>query len=310
MYKHNQLNIMIFYGGIFHALSTNDNDINNKTILRDNMTESVLTSKSAVAFNANKFLTNSVKAWFLIAVAGQWIFAMYVASFYGGATLSGNIAHWNTVMPHGYVEGDFMGNLAVGVHLLLAFIVLVGGPLQLIPQIRSNAPKFHRINGRMYILTAMILSIGGLFMVWTRGTVGAEIGKYSISLNALLIMTFAALAVFYAIKRNIKVHRRWAIRLFLVMGGVWFFRIGLMLWLMIHQAPVGFDPKTFTGPFLTFLGFAQYLVPLLFAQLYFIAQDSKNKHFKTVIGIVIIVLTLATLGGIIAASMGMWLPRL
>jgi hypothetical protein len=274
------------------------------------MTESVLTGRATVAFNANKFLTNSAKAWFLIAVAGQLIFAIYVALFYGGATLSGNIAHWNKVMPHGYIEGDFIGNLAVGVHLLLALVVLVGGPLQIIPQIRNKFPIFHRINGRVYIFTAMVLSLGGLFMVWTRGTIGAEIGKYSISLNALLIMTFAALAVFYAIKRNIKVHRRWAIRLFLVMGGVWFFRVGLMLWLMIHQAPVGFDPKTFSGPFLTFLGFAQYCVPLLFAQLYFNAQESKNNQFKTITAGVIIILTLATLGGIIAASMGMWFPRI
>jgi len=274
------------------------------------MTESVLTSKPTVAFNANKFLTNSANAWFFIAVTGQWIFAIYVASFYGGATLSGDIAHWNKVMPHGYVEGDIIGNIAVGLHLLLALVVLVGGPLQLIPQIRSKAPKFHRVNGRVYVFTAMILSLGGLFMVWTRGTVGAEIGKYSISLNAILIMIFAALAVFYAMKKNIKVHRRWAIRLFLVMGGVWFFRVGLMLWLMIHQAPVGFDPKTFSGPFLTFLGFAQYCVPLAFAQLYFSAQESKNNQFKAVTAMVIIILTLATLGGIIAASMGMWLPRL
>jgi len=274
------------------------------------MTESLLTTKPITAFNSNNFLNHSATTWFLIAATGQWIFAIYVASFYGGATLSGNIAHWNKVMPHGYVEGDVLGNIAVGIHLLLALVVLVGGPLQFIPQIRNKAPKLHRTNGRVYIFTAMILSLGGLFMVWTRGTVGAEIGKYSISLNALLIMLFAALTVYYAIKRNINVHRRWAIRLFLVMGGVWFFRVGLMLWLMIHQTPVGFDPKTFSGPFLTFLGFAQYCVPLAFAQLYFSAQDSKSNQFKMITAVVIIILTLATLGGIIAASMGMWLPRL
>ncbi|GAA6205812.1 DUF2306 domain-containing protein [Thalassotalea sp. SU-HH00458] len=273
------------------------------------MTNSVLMSTETVSINANKWLTNSVKAWFITAVLGQWLFAAYVGLFYGGATLNGDISQWNEVMPHGYVEGDFVGNLAVGVHLLLAFIVLVAGPLQFIGQIRNNAPAFHRLLGRIYIFTAFILSIGGLYMVWTRGTVGAEIGKYSISINAILIMIFASLAVYNAIKRNIKVHRRWAIRLFLVMGGVWFFRISLMLWLMIHQAPVGFDPKTFTGPFLTFLGFAQYGVPLAFAQLYFYAQDSKSTVLKTITAIVVLLLTLATIGGILSATMGMWLPR-
>jgi uncharacterized membrane protein len=273
------------------------------------MINSVITSPETASFNANKLLINSVKAWFIIAVLGQWIFAAYVGLFYGGATLNGDISQWNQVMPHGYVDGDFVGNLAVGIHLLLAFIVLVAGPLQFIPQIRTKAPTFHRGLGRIYITTAFILSIGGLFMVWTRGIVGGDIGKYSISINALLIMAFASLAVYNAIKRKIKIHRRWAIRLFLVMGGVWFFRVGLMLWLMIHQAPVGFDPKTFTGPFLTFLNFAQYCLPLAFAQLYFYAQDSNNTKVKTLTSITIIILTFATLGGVIAASMGMWLPR-
>ncbi len=258
----------------------------------------------------NNWLSHSAKMWFVVTVLGQWIFASYVAIFYGGASLDGEFAKWNKVMPHGYIAGDTIGNIAVGVHLLLALVVLIGGPFQLIPQIRKSAPKFHRINGRMYILTALILSVGGLFMVWTRGVAGGEIGKYSISLNAILIIVFASLAVYFAIKRDIKTHRRWAIRLFIVMGGVWFFRIGLMLWLMIHQAPVGFDPKTFEGPFLTFLGFAQYLIPLAVAQLYFKACESNNNSNKIIMSVALILLTLAMAGGIFSASMGMWLPRI
>lgn len=258
----------------------------------------------------NNWLSHSAKMWFLVTVFGQWIFAFYVAMFYGGASFAGDFAKWNKVMPHGYIPGDTIGNIAVGMHLLLALVVLIGGPLQLIPQIRKLAPKFHRINGRIYILTALVLSVGGLFMVWTRGVAGGDIGKYSISLNAILIIVFACLAVYFAIKRDIKTHRRWAIRLFIVMGGVWFFRIGLMLWLMIHQAPVGFDPKTFEGPFLTFLGFAQYLIPLAVAQLYFKAAESKKNQNKIIMSVALTLLTVAMAGGIFSASMGMWLPRI
>ncbi|RTR27192.1 DUF2306 domain-containing protein [Shewanella atlantica] len=268
------------------------------------------TNQLASHSTSRDWLGHSAKLWFAVTVMGQWLFAAYVAIFYGGVTFSGDLAGWNKVMPHGYVAGDTIGNLAVGMHLFLALVVLIGGPLQLIPQIRSYAPKFHRFNGRIYILTAFILSLGGLFMVWTRGVAGGEIGKYSISLNAILIMMFAGMAVYHAIKRDIKTHRRWALRLFIAMGGVWFFRIGLMLWLMVHQAPVGFDPKTFEGPFLSFLGFAQYLIPLAVAQLYFAASDSKNPKYKLAISLGLVVLTLAMAGGIFAASMGMWLPRI
>ncbi|NMP31180.1 DUF2306 domain-containing protein [Thalassotalea sp. M1531] len=274
------------------------------------MAEVILNSQITTKLSAKALLSASTKFWFATTVVGQWIFASYVLVFYGGATFNGDIAQWNKVMPHGYVEGDLIGNLAVAVHLFLALIVLVGGPLQLIPTIRNKVPKFHRINGRVYILTAFILAIGGLFMVWTRGVAGADIGKYSISINALLILLFAFMAVKNAIARNIKVHLKWAIRLFLVMGGVWFFRVGLMLWLMIHQAPVGFDPKTFEGPFLTFLGFAQFIVPLIFAELYFKAAESTANGAKFMMATTMSILALMTIGGIVAATMSMWLPRM
>ncbi len=256
---------------------------------------------------SKNWLNYSAKLWFAVTVMGQWIFAAYVAIFYGRVTFSGDLTGWNMVMPHGYVAGDTIGNLAVGTHLFLAVVVLIGGPLQLIPQIRTYVPRFHRFNGRLYILTAIILSLSGLFMVWTRGVSGGDIGKYSISLNAILIILFTVLAVYNAMKRNIKTHRRWAIRLFITTGGVWSFRIGLMLWLMIHQAPVGFDPETFEGPFLSFLGFAQYLVPLAVAQLYFSASDSNNSICKTLMFLSLILISLAISCGIFAASMGMWL---
>ena len=256
---------------------------------------------------SKNWLSYSAILWFAVTVMGQWIFAAYVAIFYGRVTFSGDLTGWNMVMPHGYVAGDTIGNLAVGTHLVLAVVVLIGGPLQLIPQIRTYVPRFHRFNGRLYILTAIILSLSGLFMVWTRGVSGGDIGKYSISLNAILIILFTVLAVYNAMKRNIKTHRRWAIRLFITTGGVWSFRIGLMLWLMIHQAPVGFDPETFEGPFLSFLGFAQYLVPLAVAQLYFSASDSNNSICKTLMFLSLILISLAISCGIFAASMGMWL---
>ena len=47
------------------------------------------------------------------------------------------------------------------------------------------------------------------------------------------------------------VHRRWAIRLFLAVSGVWFFRVGLMFWIGANQGAVGFDPASFTGPALS-----------------------------------------------------------
>lgn len=255
-------------------------------------------------------LNVAVGLWFLIAVTGQLIFATYVAGFYGRATLQGDLAIWNKVMPHGYVPGDALGNLAVGLHLFFALLITVGGALQLTPQVRAYAPAFHRWNGRVYIVTAFAISLVGLFMVWTRGTVGGQLQHVAISLNAILIMAFAAMALRTARARKFGDHRRWALRLFLASSGVWFFRVGLMLWLVIHRAPVGFDPKTFQGPFLTFLSFAQYLLPLAVLQLYLHAQERGGPAGRYAMAALLVVLTLGMAGGIAAAALGMWLPRL
>jgi hypothetical protein len=59
----------------------------------------------------------------------------------------------------------------------------------------------------------------------------------------------------------------------MVVNGVWFFRVGLMLWLVLNNGPVGFDPKTFRGPFLDFWSFADYLLPLAVLEVYLRTQD-------------------------------------
>ncbi|MDZ4813131.1 MAG: DUF2306 domain-containing protein, partial [Pseudomonadota bacterium] len=172
------------------------------------------------------------------------------------------------------------------------------------------APTFHRWNGRVYLSSALVMSIGGLIMVWTRGSVGDMSQHIAISINALLIMVFTAMTLRHALARRIDLHRRWALRLYLAVSGVWFFRIGLMFWIVLNQGPVGFDAKTFQGPFLTFLAFAQYLLPLTVLQLYYLAQDRSGPRGRIVMAMGLVVLTLMTAVGIGAAAMIMWLPRL
>nr|WP_298925359.1 DUF2306 domain-containing protein [uncultured Allomuricauda sp.] len=258
----------------------------------------------------SKVLNASAQLWFIIAVLGMWIFAFYVASFYGGAAIDNDFMKWNRVLPHGYIEGESMGNLAVAIHLLFAVIVMVGGPIQFIPQLRKHAPSLHRWNGRFYISAAFIISLSGVYMVISKGTISGLIGDISVSINGILIMIFAYLAIRNAIKRKIDVHRRWALRLFLAMAGVWFFRIGLMFWLFVNKGPVGFDPETFRGPFLVFLGFGQYLIPLVILELYFLVQKKKTKTTQILMSAGLLMLTAITAVGIFAATMSMWLPRI
>lgn len=255
-------------------------------------------------------LRNAATSWCVVAVLGQLMMVVYVIGFYGGAALDGDLARWNKVLPHGFVAGDTLGNLGTGLHLLFTVLITVGGALQLMPAIRRIAPAFHRWNGRAYICSALVMSIGGLTMVTTRGSVGAMSQHIGISINALLIILCAAMTLRHARARRLDLHRRWALRLFLVVSGVWFFRIGLMLWIVANQGPVGFDPQTFRGPFLSFLAFAQYLIPLAVLQAYFLAQSARSEGPRIVMSFSLAALTLLTAGGIASATMLLWLPRL
>ena len=83
-----------------------------------------------------------------------------------------------------------------------------------------------------------------------------------------------------------------------------------MFWLFINNGPVGFDPETFQGPFLTFLGFAQYLLPLAILELYLRTQNRAGAPGRFAMTAGLLVVTVAMGVGIFVATMGMWLPRL
>jgi hypothetical protein len=270
-----------------------------------------MTSARVNAFPAaNAALKGSAALWFGVAATGQLIFAAYIALNYGRKALGGDFAAWSETLIHGIVAGDPIGNIAVGLHLLLALIITVGGPLQLIPAVRRRWPKFHRWNGRTYLVTAFIISLGGLYMVWTRGVLGPTINAVAISINALLIMSCAAMALRFALKREFERHRRWATRLFLVVGGVWFFRVGLMFWVLANGGkPVGIGSEL-DGPFAILLAFAQYVVPLGVYELYLRTQERAGAAGRVGMAAMLVVLSLATAVGVFGATVGMWLPKL
>lgn len=270
-------------------------------------------SRNATANRSRSLLALKLSAagWFLVTVLGQLIFAIYIYGFYGRAALNGNFQAWNKVLPHGYIPGDTLGNMVISVHLFFAAAITLAGATQLTPQLRAYAPRLHRWTGRGYLGAAVLMSVSGLIMVWTRGAVGDLSQHIAISLNALMILVSAGLALRYAMTRRIDLHRRWALRLFLAVSGVWFFRIGLMLWIVLNQGPAGFDPKTFTGPFLSALAFGVYvLVPWTLLELYFRAQTTRKAIAQFAMAGGLTTISLLMMSGVAAATMLMWLPRL
>ncbi|QFT55156.1 DUF2306 domain-containing protein [Microbulbifer sp. THAF38] len=275
------------------------------------MNDAVLSQTLLRPLNARRAVNLSVKTWFYVAAIGHAIFLTYIlAVFYPPIAESGLYGLKGLHLPTGFREGDTLGNLASVSHVLLAVIVIGGGPLQLIPSVRRYAPRFHRWLGRSYLLAAVITSVAGMYMTWTRHTFGNLVSQISITMDGILILVFAFLAVRTAMTKRIAEHRRWAMRLFLAASAVWFFRVALMGWAMLTGG-WGIEWKSFTGPFLYALGFGQYLLPLAMLEWYFHCQK-RGAGQGTQIAFVstLIPLTVFMAIGIFAATMGLWLPRI
>lgn len=274
------------------------------------MNELAVKQNLLTAASSRGMVRASATLWFATAAIGHAIFLVYIlAVFYPPVAERGLHALEGMHLPSGFVEGDLLGNVASIAHVLLAAIVIGGGPLQLIPQIRQRVPRFHRILGRSYLTATMLSAIAGLYMTATRSPIGDWVSKLGISIDGVLILVFGVMALRAALAREFTAHRRWAMRLFLAASAVLFFRIGLMAWVALTGG-IGIDYATFTGPFLYFLGFAQYLLPLAMLEWYFKAQRSTSIGVQTAFSITVVVLTLFTALGIVQATLGMWLPRM
>ncbi|MRG48297.1 DUF2306 domain-containing protein [Chitinophaga sp. SYP-B3965] len=266
--------------------------------------------KQVIQTIAIPLFRNVTRFWFVITFLGQLAFAYYILMLYYRSTALGDFEKWNTASPHFYVQGDVVGNLIFGSHVALAAVITILGPLQLIPQIRNKMPRVHRISGRIYIFSAFLISAAGLYLTWKRGAIGGLFSAVGISINALIIIVCAFFAIRYAMQRNIKLHNQWAVHLLLAMSGVWLFRVFFMLWMLIHRAPVGFDPETFTGPFLNALAVFVYILPQAVVALYFKAKFSNSAYKKLAFSLLLFVITIGIAIGTMGAISGMWLPRI
>ncbi len=252
----------------------------------------------------------ATRVLFGIAVAGQLLFVYYIIAFYGGALVDADYERINEQLGHGVIKGDTMGNAALAVHIFLAAIITLGGPIQFINGIRNRFPTFHRWNGRIYYVIAFLISFAGLYMNYSRGAHGGMTGALGNALNAVLIMSFSVMAWRTAMQRDFRAHKKWAIRAFLMVSGVWFFRVGYGLWILLTGFTAPGTSADLTGPFDRFLSIGHSLVPLLIIEGYFIAKAHPNpkiKRFATgLLGLLCLLLT----GGIVMIAMIFWFPNL
>lgn len=257
-----------------------------------------------------KVLTTLTKSWVVAALVGQWIFALYIFIQFGIAALKGDPTSADTSgMIQGYVENDHFGNGMLMSHLLMAIYLSFGGILQLLPYIRAKYPVFHRWNGRIFLTLGLIGAITGMYLTWIRGARLSDIGSIGLTLNGLLIPIAVYLAWKFAINRQFQNHMRWAIHTFILVNGVWTFRLYLMGWFLVNQGANG-NTATIDGPADITISFASYLLPMFIAELYFWAKKQRDNIRISIVNCFMLIGLIITVIGIFAATLFMWWPSI
>jgi hypothetical protein len=253
--------------------------------------------------------SGAIKTWIGAVFLGQWLFALYIFAQFTMPWLSGQLdesqfAH----MIRGYRNGETINNAVLLLHVIPVMLISLSATFQLVPMIRSRFPVFHRWNGRLFLVVGFFGAISGLYMTWGIGSRLSDLGALGVTLNGILIPVFVYLAWRTAVNRNFALHRRYAVHAFILINGVWSFRLYLMSWYMIHQGPYG-NSRLIDGPADVALSLASYLLPMAVAELVFWAERRREAWVSFVSSITVSLMALLTFFGVYAASTMMWIPR-
>jgi hypothetical protein len=98
-------------------------------------------------------------------------------------------------------------------HAVFGTIVLLFAPFQFSDRLRQRFTRAHRVMGRMYVLGAFGLAPLGVYIQYYQERMGAPRSFTVLALvDAAMLMGATALALLFAIRRKIALHRQWAIR--------------------------------------------------------------------------------------------------
>lgn len=219
-----------------------------------------------------------------------FLFGLYILAFYFLALFNGNAAQWNDMLPGLYDKQTQAATTGIGLHFAAGGIILILGCIQLIDSIRIKYPAIHRWMGRLYVLSALGASIGGLIFIFAKGTIGGGIMDAGFTGYGVLTFVAAVATIWFARAGDFAKHRAWATRLFALAIGSWIYRMDYGFW-FLFAGRLG-HAHDFTGPFDYFMDFFFYLPNLVVAE-FFIGQYDLLKG-KTSKVLAIIALYIAT----------------
>lgn len=102
------------------------------------------------------------------------------------------------------------------IHIVPGMLFMILGPLQFSPRIRSRYPKFHRVNGRIFLICSGIIGTSALVMSFGMPAIGGVNQAAATILFGTFFLFALGKAFWHIRRREIALHREWMIRAFAV----------------------------------------------------------------------------------------------
>lgn len=172
-----------------------------------------------------------------------------------------------------YTSDDLFTNAAIFSHMVLGGVIMTIAPLQLIGWLRRRYPRAHRLTGRGISIGAMIVALGGLSYITTRGTLAGPLMDAGFALYGALMVWTAAQTLRFARAGDFNRHSDWALRLFVLVMGSLIYRLHYVIWYLLTGGL--WSNEQLDGPFDQIQYFAFYL-PYLAALEVWIRRHGKQ----------------------------------
>ncbi|MDO6565609.1 DUF2306 domain-containing protein [Alteromonas sp. 1_MG-2023] len=272
------------------------------TLTPDPLTPTTLTPSA-------KLYDTSQKIGFSCLLIAQAFFVSYLIAGYGFTGLSEGVSQWNRFNSTAYVAGDYLGNAMYAAHVLLAIVMIMGGSLQLMPAIRRKYRSFHKYNGRLFVTLACSISLAGMYLLLSRGTVSTPLLHGLTAFSGIMVILSSFFAIRAIRNANVALHQRWALHLFLAANGVLFFRLFIFAWMTLFGT-LGINTADFTGPAVIGVSVLSYVTPHIIAQLIWMANHENHVLLKICISVTLLLVSAAFLIGLFSLTFGIWYPTI
>jgi hypothetical protein len=180
------------------------------------------------------FSLMSGTVWFSMFLWGIWI-----AAFYSIAIANRNWHNFNIIFPDLWTDGYPVASIAISIHFIGAVFMSLAGAFQLVKYIRKHYAIVHRWVGRLYVISSVIASCGGLVFIFNKGSYGGREADVAFAVYGFYFLWCGICTYYYAaIAKDYSTHKLWAWRLYALSLAAWIYRADYYFWMLVFGTTV------------------------------------------------------------------------